>query len=620
VQFDKTIFMQELDQKKLSVSKWAAIVVCLVLLCIGYKFFPLNILCWDVFGYYLYLPLTFIYHDLGLKDHTIIDGIIQKYHNTGSFYQAFQSPTGDWVMRYSIGMSLLYSPFFFIGHLIAKIGGYPADGFSAPYQYSIWAGSMAFAMLGVFYLRKVLLRFFEEKITALLLIVLVLGTNLTLHTAIHGQGAMPHDYLFTLYVLILWFTIRWHESYKPKHAVLLAIACGLAMLSRPSEGLALLIPALWGVYNKETLLNKINLLKEKKSQIILFSVVLTLMGFIQFTYWKIYTGKFIFDSYYNPGEGLDLFPPHTINSLFSFRNGWFIYTPIMLFAMIGFISLYKKDRALFTPLFAYFILNLWIVTAWTVWWDGPSFGQRYLIASYPALAIPLGFCFVSLYKSGYKYLMVLICVLCVGLNLFQSWQMANGILATPRMTKDAYIAAFGATEVPEGMEKLLILDPLAPGATDIDEKEYEKTKEFTEGFEDHPNSILDSALAKTKLFKMDSVSVYSPSLEKKYEKIITNDYAKLKVSLKLYCTTAPADNPGSLVVSFEHNGKAYGYSAIDIEKQNNVALNAWSTVSMNYLTPVIRSVNDKLKVYYWHRGKKPLLLDELKVEVWEKKD
>ena len=603
----------------ISLSKFTALLLCCVLMLIGYAHFPLNILCWDVFGYYLYLPLTFIYHDLGLNDRSIIDTIIQNYHSTGSFYQAFEAPTGDWVMRYPIGLSILYSPSFFVGHIIAKVGGYPADGFSAPYQYSIWTGSMFFAFIGIFILRRALLKFFEEKIVALLLIVIVLGTNYTLHTSVHGQGAMPHDYLFTLYAFILWFTIRWHETYKLKHAVLLALACGLAMLCRPSEIVALIIPMIWGIYNKETLLNKINTLKEKKSHLFVFAFVLTSIGFIQFTYWKIYTGKFIFDSYYNPGEGLDLFPPHTINSLFSFRNGWFIYTPAMLFSVLGFYYLYKKNKMLFAPLFAYFIINLWIVTGWTVWWNGPSFGQRYLIASYPALAIPMGFCFVQLRKIVYKYILLLIAAVCVSLNLFQSWQMANGILPTPRMTKDAYFASFGKTEIPDGLEKMLHIDPLAPGASDIDPKEYEKSNEWTEDFENMENATQEQYVSKTHSFKMDSVSVYSPSIEKRYDKITAEDHAKLKVSVQIYNTSDKAENPGSLVVTFEHNGKAYGYKATDIE-QHPLEPNTWGVVSLNYLTPVVRTNHDKLKVYYWHRGKMPLYIDDIKVEAWEKKE
>ncbi|MEK6616357.1 MAG: hypothetical protein AABZ32_09640 [Bacteroidota bacterium] len=310
--------------------------------------------------------MTFIYHDLGIRNYSVIQSILDTYHNSGTFYQALHMESGDWVMRYGIGMSVLYSPFFFIGHLIAKVVGYPADGFSEPYQYSIWAGCMIYTFTGIFMLRKSLLKFFDEKISAMLLIIIVLGTNYTLHTSMHGQGAMTHNFLFTLYTFILWFTIRWHETHKMKHAVLLAISCGLAALVRPTEIIGVFIPILWGVYNKQTLNEKLQLLKKNMIQIICFSIIMMAIGSIQFIYWKIYSGRFFFDSYYNPGEGFD-FPPHTLHSLFSFRNGWFIYTPVMLFALAGFYFLFKKNKIIFASVFIYFVISLWIVSSWTVW-------------------------------------------------------------------------------------------------------------------------------------------------------------------------------------------------------------------------------------------------------------
>ena len=75
------------------MSKVVAGILCICLLWLGISNFPLNIFSWDVFGYYLYLPLTFIYHDLGIRDVSIVNEIIEKYHNTGTFYQAL--PAGD---------------------------------------------------------------------------------------------------------------------------------------------------------------------------------------------------------------------------------------------------------------------------------------------------------------------------------------------------------------------------------------------------------------------------------------------------------------------------------------------------------------------------------------------
>ena len=125
-----------------------------------------------------------------------------------------------------------------------------------------------------------------------------------------------------------------------------------------------------------------------------------LVGFIQFAYWKYASGKFIINPYGsgNPGEGLELFHPHILEVLFSFRKGWFIYTPMMLFTMIGFWQMYKHNKNLFAPVFIYFIINFYIVSSWSCWWYGACFGVRSLIPSYAVLSIPFGYFIVYSFK------------------------------------------------------------------------------------------------------------------------------------------------------------------------------------------------------------------------------
>jgi len=103
-------------------------------------------LSWDVMGYYLYLPAAIIYKDL--KKLSFKDQIIKDYHPTTGFYQAFLHESGNYVMKYPIGLAILYLPFFLIAHLLAIIGGYPTDGFSLPYQMGISWGSIFMACLG----------------------------------------------------------------------------------------------------------------------------------------------------------------------------------------------------------------------------------------------------------------------------------------------------------------------------------------------------------------------------------------------------------------------------------------------------------------------------------------
>ena len=47
--------------------------------------------------------------------------------------------------------------------------------------------------------------------------------------------------------------------------------------------------------------------------------------------------------------------------------------------------------------------------------------------------------------------------------------------------------------------------------------------------------------------------------------------------------------------------------------------NSWVLMSMDYLTPEVRSPKDNLKVYVWNEHGGPWRVDDLKVEVWERK-
>jgi hypothetical protein len=568
--------------------------------------------------------MTFIYHDLGIRDYSVIQSILDKYHNSGTFYQAIQMPSGDWVMRYTIGLSLLYSPFFFIGQFIALLTGFPADGFSEPYQYSVWSGCMFYTFTGIFMLRKSLLKFFEDKIASLVLLIIVLGTNYTLHTSVHGQGAMTHNFLFTLYTFILWFTVRWHETHKMKHAVLLAISCGMAALVRPTEIVGILIPMLWGIYNKQTFYEKLQLLQKNRIQIICFMLILIAIGFIQFTYWKIYAGSFIFDSYYNPGEGLD-FPPYTLNFLFSFRNGWLIYTPIMIFALAGFFSLYKKNQMIFISIFTYFIVNLWVISSWTVWWYGQCFGQRGLIASYAILSVPMGYLLNALNSKKHvlKYSVFGIIAGLIALNLFQTWQVANGILVSYRATPKFWLAVFGKTSISPEDQKLLYMEWPVNGVENFpNDTNFIQTHTWQLGFEaseGHPQERLSKEIfhSGSSSYMLDSNIVFSPAIEKKYSEITNKYYAWIRVSVWVYPTSDVKQNPTSVVATFIHNGKAYKYKGVGTDKLN-IEANKWNLITFDYLTPeAVRSKKDYLSVFMWNNSKGKIFVDDLKVEVFE---
>lgn len=604
------------------ILKAVLLIIILFIVINNLIFFPSNALCWDVFGYYLYLPLKFIYHDLGLHDESIVHSILEQYNNSDTFYQALKLPEGNYVMKYSMGLSILYSPFFFIGHIIAKLSGHVADGFSAPYQFSIFIGGIIYSILAILILSRVLIRFFSERIAAIVLIIVVFSSNYIIHITMFGQNANVHNYLFLAYSLILWLTILWHESHKLKHMMLLAMVCGLTILSRPTEIVCLAIPLFWGISNKNTFNKKIKLLLSNYYQILIFVAVLAIIGSFQFIYWKIQTGKFLFYSYGgNAGEGFEFFNPHLLKVLFSFRKGWLIYTPVMIFAIIGFIPMFRKNRIIFLALFIYFISNLYIVSSWSNWWYAQSFSQRPLIPSYAVMAIPLAYFLTWLFeqKKNLKTsgIVVLACLLV--LNIFQTIQYANGTIDGDRMTREYYFAVLGKLRSTEEDQKLLLVNRSFDTTESLsNEAEYTSRLLKTLDFEESNPKNGIPALSGSGSFQLDSVNILTPTIEYSYEQLTKKDHAWIKVSAYVYPTDDFIQNPFSLVVQFNHNGYPYKHRVFDSEKMN-LQLNHWNKLSYFYLTPEVRKLDDKLQVHFQNRGTSKVYIDDLQVEVLEEK-
>ncbi|HMR44699.1 MAG TPA: glycosyltransferase family 39 protein, partial [Saprospiraceae bacterium] len=351
-------------------------------------------LTWDVAGYYFYLPAFLIFEDA--KELKFKDDIFEKYHPSGSFYQAYKDEkSGNMIMKYPIGLCLMYLPFFLIGHLIALIGGWPADGFSLPYQAAISFGSMLVAFIGLWFLRKSLLHFFDEKAAAVVLIAVALGTNYYNYSAF--DYAMPHNYLFTLCAILIYFSIRFYENTDYKKAAIIGVCVGLAALTRPTDIVFAIFPVLFAF---TPVVEKLEFIRKHFFKIALAAVIVFAIGSIQLIYWKWVSGDWLVYSYQD--QGFNWKGPHFNAVWFSYRKGWFVYTPMMIFAIAGMFFLFqKKYRSLFWPVLALFFVHMWIVAAWNIWWDGGGFGQRAMIDIYPALALPIAAFAAGIWRFGF---------------------------------------------------------------------------------------------------------------------------------------------------------------------------------------------------------------------------
>ena len=597
------------------------ITVLLATLIVVFRFITLpdNMFTWDVFGYYLYLPAEFIFHDISFSGIEWVKQLNEQYDCTATIYQLVLAPNGNIAIKYTMGLSFVYAPFFFIGYIIASITGFPVDGLSAPFQYSITIGGLIWIIAGLLIFRKILLNYFSDKITSIILLIIVAGTNFFHLAAIDGT-LLSHNILFTLFAILLWSTIIWHKKQKLKYAIIIGLTTGLITLIRPSAMLCVLIPLLWNVYDKNSLKEKLIIIKNNFSHLAILILCGLLVVSPQLIYWKLTTGQLFFNSYPNPGEGLDLFSPYTAKFLFSFRKGWFIYTPVMIFSIIGFYNLYKHNKKMFYPFLLFFIFSLWIISSWSCWWyAGGSFSARSMIPAYSILAFPLGYFINDILekKRIIKILFFTIIFLLLILNLFQSWQFNKGIIKKERMTREYYFAVFGKTTVDKKNEKLLLVERSVESTEQIKNEEgFNKSiLEFWDFEEDKYHDTI--SFSGNGSFKMNKLKNFSPTVNIKYKDLTENYYAWIRANVNVYIPEIYSEAMPVLVITFQHKGKNYKYRTKTFEK--DITKGQWNGLSLDYLTPEVRSKEDNLMVYIWHRGKSDIFIDDFEVDVFEEK-
>jgi len=395
----------------------------------------LKVTTWDALGYYIYLPAIFIYQDY--HKYEWFPEIDEKYEVSGGWvYQLSDLENGNKVGKYLGGVAILQAPFFGIGHAIALSTDYPADGFSAPYQYALGFGVIFWFVLGLLILRKVLKVFFSETVTAWTLAMLVLATNSIQYVSV--DNAMSHAYIFTLYAMLLFTTIQWHAKPKKEWAFFMGLIIGLACISRPTELIMILIPILWFTQTKTNGKKKWDLVRANKKQILFLALGGILGVAPQIIYWKQVTGSFIYDV----GSKWDFANPWW-RVLFGPEKGFFIYTPITILFIVGMFIAKKRGYPFRKSVIWFGLINIYIIISWHHWQYGASYSTRALMQSYPLYALPLAVCIqeIVLLKK-WKWVATVVAMYLIALNIFQTWQYNETILHNRDNTWKYYRAIY----------------------------------------------------------------------------------------------------------------------------------------------------------------------------------
>ncbi len=378
----------------------------------------------DGFGYYVYLP-ALLYGDFSFE---FIEGWEHPLDLT--------SVSGGSVNKYPVGVAIMESPFFFLAHLISCFrdfltGSVTATGYSNLYQYMVLFGGVCYWILGTVFLYTLMKRYlrFSRRVSFLACAMITYGTNL-FHYASY-DACFSHIYSYFLFNVFLYY-LCWYEERDLRkdnriwQSCIFGFLAGLIFMCRNTNILFVLTYVFYGVTSWSTLKERMGtILKPIRAVPIILTGCVTILP--QLLYWHVATGHWFVYSY-GSNEKFYWLTPELGNFLFSVRKGLFFWSPLLLLAVVGIIVGFKAKRTLYTGLVLFFVVIVYVSSAWWSWYYGGSYGQRVSVDFMCVFTILLACVLerLAIWKrkvgQTFRYRLVSVtvvayCFLCIGWNL-----------------------------------------------------------------------------------------------------------------------------------------------------------------------------------------------------------
>jgi hypothetical protein len=374
----------------------------------------------DAFSYFVYLPSWLLFHDPSLE--AVADDCC------GGAFPAWTAinrapSTGWWVDSHPIGEAVLIAPFFLIAHVLARWSNLSPAGFSLYHVHAAGLAGLCYALVGLWFLQRLLRRHFTREVTLATLLVLLTGTSL-FHYATY-DSAWSHAFSFALFAALLERLDSWRSD-GLGDALVIGIVCGLIVLVRHTN---VIIPACF-------------LLTRRTWRLIVpASLAGVAVVLPQLLLYRRATGHWIVNAYGD--RGFTLGSPHVFGVLFSAQKGLFFYAPVLLIGVAGLMLLPGALRSWRWSAFVLLALITWTIASWWDWQFGASYGHRGFVDIYPILALGLAAVFgrVALRPGARIALSVPVALLCA-LSLFQMFQYWHGVLPASDLTWEGYRHVF----------------------------------------------------------------------------------------------------------------------------------------------------------------------------------
>jgi hypothetical protein len=335
----------------------------------------------------------------------------------------------------TIGPALLWAPFYAVGHLAARVGGAPADGYSQPYITAIAFGSALYGFLAVLLSRALVHRTVGHRPGSAAAVWL--GTPLLFY--MYVAPGFSHACSAFAVSLFLWVWLQVRRNWSPSGAALLGVSGALVAMMREQDAVMLAGPALDFA---------LHVWRGRRTPGALASDVRAAaagVGTSLLAYGPQLAAYHAINGHFGPTRfvlrKMTWTSPHFLQVLFSPEHGLFAWTPLALVAVGGLVWLAVGQRRdagadvrwiglLALVMFALEVYVSGCVESWTV---AGAFGQRRFVATTPLLALGLA-ALAPAAAGARRVVWAALLVLCVWWNLGLMAQFGLHTIDRQRLT------------------------------------------------------------------------------------------------------------------------------------------------------------------------------------------
>ncbi len=382
-------------------------VILLVLYVLSLPLVTHRITASDAIEYYSYDRSVYFDHDLNFFND--YQGFVDRNpKGLAGFRQPFLvlidddgtetpnvTPTGHAVNFGPLGSALLWSPFFVAGDGVARtlhaLGfKVAADGFSTPYLWAVSLGSAIYAGIALLLTYKLAKTLTTPAAAFWSSLVIWLGTPALFYSHLAPTYSHAPSWFAAALFLTVWFRTRTNRTWRGWLGM--GLCGGLMGLVREQDAVFLLVPA---VDEAARLLPGIrhiaavwwrDLARTTAGGAIMGIAAFAAFAPQLFVYKTLY-GKYRPSS--DVSQKLHWYAPNGLKVLFDPGHGLFLWTPVLLVAVVGLGLVIRRDARLGLAMSTGLFLTWYLNGAIQTWSTAGAFGARRFIVCMPIFAVGL---------------------------------------------------------------------------------------------------------------------------------------------------------------------------------------------------------------------------------------